>query len=165
MNNNDVLRRLAFAFAMSYETVVQVYALTGYRMKVAVLVNMLKKDEDPDFFECSDTVLELFLDGLIVYRRGPREGAGPIKAAAPAKRERLSNNMILRKIKIALVLKDFDIVSILLAANFKVTKSEVNALFQRKEHRNYQECGNQLLRNFLVGLTEKLRKVSERKKK
>ncbi len=160
-----MLRRLAFAFAMSYETVVQVYALTGYRMKVAVLVNMLKKEEDPDFFECSDTVLELFLDGLITYRRGAKDGAAPGMPTTPVKKERLTNNMILRKIKIALSLKDFDVVSILLAANFKVTKSEVNALFQRKEHRNFQECGNQLLRNFLVGLTEKLRKVSERKKK
>ncbi len=58
MTNNDILKRLSFAFNMSYETVIKVFALTGYKMKLAVLVNMLKKETDSDFHECSSVVLE-----------------------------------------------------------------------------------------------------------
>lgn len=161
MTNNDILKRVSFAFNMSYETVIKVYALTGYKMKLAVLVNMLKKEEDPNFHECSSIVLELFLDGLIAFKRGVKPGQDP--KDQPKRTGDLNNNIILRKIKIALALKDFEVVEILDLADFKVTKSEVNALFQRTTHHNFQECGDQLLRNFLVGLTEKLRQVYKRK--
>ena len=161
MTNNDILKRLSFAFNMSYETVIKVFSLTGYKMKLAVLVNMLKKETDADYHECSSVVLELYLDGLITFKRGEKPGQDP--KAQPKRTGELNNNLILRKIKIALALKDFDIVDILDLADFKVTKSEVNALFQKTTHHNYQACGDQLLRNFLVGLTEKLRQVYKRK--
>ncbi len=157
MINNDILRRLRFALNIKYSAMIDIFALADYQMKQAVLVNMLKQEDETDFFECSDKVLELFLDGLIIQKRGPREekpGQKPRKAA-----ERLDNNLILRKIKIALALKDTDMVDILKQAKFKVTKSEINALFQRKGHKNYKPCGDQFLRNFLVGLTKANRNV------
>ena len=64
----------------------------------------------------------------------------------------LSNNDILKKIRIALELKDDDIVNILKLADFEISKSELNALFRRDDHPNYMPCGDQLLRNFLNGL-------------
>lgn len=64
----------------------------------------------------------------------------------------LSNNDILKKLRVALELRDDDIVNILKLAEFDVTKSEVNALFRNPTHPNYKECGDQLLRNFLNGL-------------
>ncbi len=64
----------------------------------------------------------------------------------------LTNNDILKKIRVALELKDEDVVKILKLADFDITKSELNALYRNPEHPNYKECGDQLLRNFLNGL-------------
>jgi uncharacterized protein YehS (DUF1456 family) len=64
----------------------------------------------------------------------------------------LTNNDILKKLRVALELKDDDIVGILKLAEFDVTKSELTALFRKPDHPNYKECGDQLLRNFLNGL-------------
>jgi len=64
----------------------------------------------------------------------------------------MTNNDILKKLRVALKLRDEDIIQVLKLAEFSVTKSEVNALFRAEDHPNYKECGDQLLRNFLNGL-------------
>lgn len=64
----------------------------------------------------------------------------------------LTNNDILKKLRVALELKDDDVIKILSLVDFKITKSEINALYRRPDHENYRECGDQLLRNFLNGL-------------
>ena len=64
----------------------------------------------------------------------------------------LTNNDILKKIRVALELKDEDVVKILKLAEFDISKSELNALYRKPDHPNYKECGDQLLRNFLNGL-------------
>ena len=64
----------------------------------------------------------------------------------------LTNNDILKKIRVALELRDDDIIEILKLSNFEITKSELNALFRKEDHPNYVRCGDQLLRNFLNGL-------------
>jgi uncharacterized protein YehS (DUF1456 family) len=64
----------------------------------------------------------------------------------------MTNNDILKKLRIALELKDTDIIDILKLADFEITKSELSALFRNPDHRNYKECGDQILRNFLNGL-------------
>ena len=64
----------------------------------------------------------------------------------------MTNNDILKKLRIALELKDTDIIEILKLAGFETTKSELSALFRNPDHRNYKECGDQILRNFLNGL-------------
>jgi len=64
----------------------------------------------------------------------------------------LTNNDILKKIRVALELKDEDIVKILKLADFEISKSELNALYRKPDQANYKECGDQLLRNFLNGL-------------
>jgi uncharacterized protein YehS (DUF1456 family) len=64
----------------------------------------------------------------------------------------LTNNDILKKLRVALELKDDDVVKILKLSDFEITKSELNALYRNPTHPNYKECGDQLLRNFLNGL-------------
>ena len=64
----------------------------------------------------------------------------------------MTNNDILKKIRVALELKDEDIIHILKLSDFDITKSELNALFRKEDHPNYKPCGDQLLRNFLNGL-------------
>lgn len=64
----------------------------------------------------------------------------------------MTNNDILKKLRVALKLKDTDVIDILKLVDFKMSKSELNALYQKEGHDNYQECGDQVLRNFLNGL-------------
>jgi uncharacterized protein YehS (DUF1456 family) len=64
----------------------------------------------------------------------------------------LSNNDILRKVKIAMNYQQDDMMAILKSADFNVSKGELTALFRRADHRSYRECGDQLLRNFLAGM-------------
>ena len=64
----------------------------------------------------------------------------------------MTNNDILKKLRIALQLRNTDIIEILKLVDFKVTESELGAIFRAEVHPNYKPCGNQLLRNFLNGL-------------
>lgn len=64
----------------------------------------------------------------------------------------MTNNDILKKLRVALKLRDEDIIQILKLVEFQATKGEINALFRNEDHPNFKECGDQLLRNFLNGL-------------
>ncbi|MGZ3790579.1 MAG: DUF1456 family protein [Bacteriovorax sp.] len=69
----------------------------------------------------------------------------------------LTNNDIMKKLRVALSFKDTDIMECLELVDFKITKSELSAIFRNVDHPNYKECGDQLLRNFLNGLIVKNR--------
>lgn len=69
----------------------------------------------------------------------------------------MTNNDILKKLRVALSLKDDDIIHILSLVNFRVTKTELSAFFRKEDHPNYKECGDQILRNFLNGLVIHMR--------
>jgi uncharacterized protein YehS (DUF1456 family) len=75
----------------------------------------------------------------------------------------MTNNDILKKLRVALQLRDEDIVRILALVDFKVTATELGAFFRKEDHPNYKECGDQLLRNFLNGLIIHLRGPMEKK--
>jgi uncharacterized protein YehS (DUF1456 family) len=64
----------------------------------------------------------------------------------------LTNNDILKKLRVALQLRDDDIVKILKLKDFEITRTELSAFFRTEDHPNYKKCGDQLLRNFLDGL-------------
>jgi len=69
----------------------------------------------------------------------------------------MTNNDILKKLRVALKLRDDDIIKILALVDFRVSKSELGALFRKEDHPKYMECGDQILRNFLNGLVIHLR--------
>jgi uncharacterized protein YehS (DUF1456 family) len=147
MTNNDILRRLRYIEHLDNPGMLAVFGLSGLTVTEADLDDMLKREEEPGAMECPGEVLNGFLDGLIIKRRGPRKD-GP----APKDELPLTNNQILRKLRIALELKDTDIISIMREAGTAVSKNEVSALFRKKDHRNFKPCGDQFLRKFLSGL-------------
>lgn len=77
----------------------------------------------------------------------------------------MTNNDVLKKLRVALMLRDDDIVEILKLVDFKVTTSELGAFFRKEDHPKYMECGDQILRNFLNGLVIHLRGTKENPKK
>lgn len=147
MTNNDILRRLRYALNLDNAGVVRLFALGGHPLSQADLDLLLKKDDEPGFVDCPDVLLAAFLDGLVADRRGARD-------AAPDAAETLNNNLILRKIRIALELRDADMLRILEAGGMDISKSELSALFRKPGHRNFVPCRDQLLRKFLSGLAK-----------
>ena len=113
---------------------------------------MLLKEDEPGHVPCSDEVLAHVLDGLIIHLRGREEGKPP----RPVEK-RISNNVVLKKLRVAFQLTDVDMHRIFADAGHPVTKPEMSALFRQAGHRNYRPCGDQLLRNFLKGLTMRVR--------
>lgn len=151
---NDILRRLRFALSLDNKATINIFKLVDHDLDEDYLMNMMKKEDEPGFLPCRDKTLCLFLDGLIVKKRGKQEGAPP---PGLMNGQRLSNNDILRKIKIAQSYQQEDMMKILQLANFKIGKSELSALFRKPDHRSYRACGDQLLRNFLQGMVKKHR--------
>ena len=154
MTNNDILRRLRYALNINDSTMVEIFKLSEHEIEQSTLTDLLKKEDEKGYVDCSDNVMEYFLDGLILHKRGKKEikSGQAKKLGAP-----LTNNTILKKLRIALELKEDDMLGILKLANIIVSKSELSALFRREGHKNYKECGDQFLRNFLKGLTIRYR--------
>jgi hypothetical protein len=75
----------------------------------------------------------------------------------------MDNNDILKKLRVALKLRDDEIVEIMKLVDFRITKTELGAFFRNSDHPNYKEAGDQILRNFLNGLVIHLRGPKEEK--
>ena len=155
MNNNDVLRRLRFALHQSDAEVIRLCTLVNVTLGQAELTSYLTKEGEFDFVPCPDDVLAAFLDGLVLHRRGPRDPSGPTRPHEG----RFDNNMILKKLRIALELKEPDMLAVLKLGGMPISAAELGGLFRSEGHKHYRPCGDQLLRNFLRGLTVKLRGV------
>ena len=154
MINNDVLRAIRYMLDLSDGKVVEITHLADASFPIAKedVQAFLKKDEEPGYVECSNKMLAHFLDGLVFYRRGRDESLPP----RPVEK-RVSNNVVLKKLRVAFELKDVDMHQILESAGFPVSKPELSALFRQPDHKNFKLCGDQLLRNFLKGLTMRVR--------
>ncbi len=154
MTNNDILRRLRYALNINDATMIEIFRLSEYKIEKSDLTGLLKKEEEEGCVNCSDNVMELFLDGLIIYKRGKREMMpGYVKEHGVS----LTNNSILKKLRIALQFREDDMLGTLKLAGMNVSKSELSALFRKDGQRHYKECGDQILRNFLKGLTMRYR--------
>lgn len=152
MIHNDVLRRLRYALKLNDQQMLAIFQLVDYEIDTTHLHHIMLKEEEAGFILCRDSVLSLFLDGLIIHLRGKKEGSEPQPVL-----KSISKNDILRKIRIALELKAEDMIDILALVDFRLSKSELSAFFRKPSHRNYKECGDQVLRNFLAGLVKRNR--------
>lgn len=152
MKNNDILRRLRYALDISDVKMVEIFAKSEYKTTTEQIKNMLKKEDDEDFFNVNDRIMGLFLDGFVIFKRGDNPNNKDIK-----KEKKLTNNDILKKIKIALSLRTEDILELMELAQAPISKSELGAVLQKKDHKNYKECGDKYIKKLLEGLTIKTR--------
>ncbi|WP_137935859.1 DUF1456 family protein [Chitinivorax sp. B] len=154
MNNNDVLRSLRYAMDLADHKIIDmIKAGHGSDLDKATVQAMLKLEDETGFLACNNTQLNAFLDGLILDRRGPSDRNTEPKTTL----QRMTHNLILKKLRIAFELKETDLVEIMQLAQFQISKPELNALFRNPGHKNYRACGDQFLRNFLKGLTMRIR--------
>lgn len=156
INKNDILRRVRYALNISNSEMSSIFKLAGYELSEYSILNFLKKDDEEGYVECSDRELEFFLDGLIIQKRGKKETS---ESEPAVKHEsHLSNNLVLKKLRIALDFKEDNMLEMFRLAGFEITKPELSALFRKKGHKNYKVCGDQILKNFLQGITLYFRK-------
>ena len=149
MTNNDILRRLRYILNIKDTKIIKILSFVSYKVPLPRVVSWLKKEGSEDFTECSDKDLTAFLDGLIIEKRGRRENS---KNSAIQQPQRLNNNLIFLKLKIAFNLKSDDVLELLGLAKYNISSSELSAFFRKKTHRHYRVCKDQILRKFLKGL-------------
>lgn len=103
---------------------------------------------DPSADRSTDEAVLAFLDGLIVDRRGPRDPSLP----PPPARDRLTNNLVLKKLRVALTLHEADMLRILDVGGSPMTNRELTTLFRKPGHKHYRKCSHEVLAAFLAGL-------------
>lgn len=151
MTNNDILRSLRYTFDFSDDEMISIFGLGTLEIGRSEVSDWLKKDDDPESKPIYDKDLAAFLNGLIIKNRGKKEGEQPLPEKS------LNNNTVFRKLKIAMNMKDEDILDTLDLIGFRFGKHELSALFRKPEQSQYRPCKDQVLRNFLRGLQEKYR--------
>lgn len=154
MINNDVLRSIRYMLDLSDIKVVEITKLADadFPIEKTDVQAFLKKEDEEGYVECSNRMLAHFLDGLVFHYRGKDESQPqrPIE-------KRVTNNVVLKKLRVAFQLKDVDMHQAFADAGFPISKPEMTALFRQPEHKNFRLCGDQALRNFLKGLTLRVR--------
>ncbi len=149
MTNNDILRSLRNTFDYDDTKMISIFAAAEQEVNREQVCNWLKKEDDPQFKALEDVDLAAYLNGLINTNRGKKEGE-----QQPPEQE-LTNNLIFKKLKIAMNLKSEDVLSLLNLAGLEISNQELSAFFRSPGHKNYRECKDQVLRNFLNGLNLK----------
>ena len=148
MTNNDTLRRLRYALNKNDLAIAQITSRSGRETTEAEVINWLKLEDEPGFVALSDKDLCSFLDGLIVEKRGPHPSGN-----VPEPMEYLSNNEILKKLRIALNLQSDGMLAVFKKAEFDVSSAELGSFFRRADHPKFAKCPEQVLRKFIKGLS------------
>lgn len=150
LDNNDRLTRLRYALDISDDDMAEIFRMGGAEVTEDQVRDLTLRDEEGTYVEVlDDERFERFLNGIITSQRGVREGA-------PEPRLELNpenaNNLLLKKVKIALSLTTEDMHEIMEDAGGRLTKSELGAVLRKEGHRNYKPCGDRYVRNFIKGL-------------
>ncbi|EKN62915.1 DUF1456 family protein [Schinkia azotoformans] len=165
MDNNDILIRLRYALEIKNKEMAEIFKLGGVEVSVPDVIKILTKsaedeDEYSDQIKCNNSMLDSFLNGLIIFKRGKQEtkpGQPDTPSEPSINKSANVNNLLLKKVKIALALTTEDMLEIFDEAGIMVTKGELGALLRKEGHKNYKECGDKFARNFLKGLAIKYR--------
>ncbi|ULT57460.1 DUF1456 family protein [Neobacillus drentensis] len=165
MDNNDILIRLRYALEIKNKEMAEIFKLGGEEVTVPEVIQILTKSDDEDEYEddnqikCNNNMFDSFLNGLIIFKRGrqePKPGESNTPEPVSPKSANV-NNLLLKKVKIALALTTDDMLEIFELAGIRVSKGELGALLRKEGHKNYKECGDKFARNFLKGLALKYR--------
>jgi uncharacterized protein YehS (DUF1456 family) len=149
MDNNELLRSIRDALELDEATMIGIFKEAGREVGQSAIAAFLKTEEEDNYLPCANPIMAFFLDGLIVHNRGKKEGSAP-SAAKPV--VKLSNNTILKKLRIALDLKEEEMVGIFKMGGVAMTAHDITALFRKEGHKHYKECDDQLLRSFMKGV-------------
>lgn len=146
MDNNEILRRIQTIFNYDKAKLIAVFALVSFEVTPERLNAWLSDAHEENYVYMEDQELATFLNAVIIEKRGKKDG--PL----PKAEDYLTNNIILKKLRIALDLKSEDILEILGSVEMPISKYELSAIFRREDHKNYRNCKNNVLHAFLKGV-------------
>lgn len=149
MANNELLRSIRDALELDTASMILIFKAAGREVGESAINAFLKSEDEDGHIPCSNPIMGFFLDGLIIHNRGKQEGS-PAPAETPL--VELSNNAILKKLRIALDLKEEDLIAIFKCAGIVMTKHELTALFRKPGHKHFKTCTSQLLSGFIKGV-------------
>ena len=149
MKINDILYKIQKALSLENKTIIEAYALVEYEMSEERLQNILKKHQDKGYEDATYEELGLFLDGLIILKRGISSKVNDEDEVVE-----LTNNLILKKIRVAMELKEVELIILFALAEVNITKRQIGSLFRKEGSKNFKVCSDELLMAFLDGLEE-----------
>ncbi len=146
MTINFTLQNLQRIFKWSDDEIIAIFAHADHDVTTTQVSRWLKNEDDDQFELLKDVELGIFLNGFIIKNRGKKEGP------SPKPEPKITNNTILKKIKIALNLQGKEVQDILGLADVVIIDYELSAFFRKHDHKNYRKCPDRMLRSFLKGL-------------
>ena len=149
MQTNDILYKIQNSLNLTQIEMLEAYKLANYTMDEKHLDSLLKRRQDEGSKLCSYEELGIFLDGLVILKRGPSP-----KKNSNTNDVELTNNLILKKLRIALELKEAETEIIFSLGEVELSKQQLASLFRKESHKNFKECSYELLMAFLDGLDE-----------
>jgi len=149
MTNNDLLFKIHTIFDHTTEEMLEIFSFADQKVSAEQLNAWILKSEEETSESLDDKNLESFLNGYIVFKRGPSDKGLPALSA------KLNNNIIFTKLKIALNLKAEDLIAHFKIAGLELSKHEISAFFRKPENKHYKKCTAQTLACFMKGVTLK----------
>ncbi|MCV6606775.1 MAG: DUF1456 family protein [Campylobacterales bacterium] len=146
MTNNYIVKTVAESLQLTHKEILAIYNLEDKEITAEDVTDVLRDETEEKFILLIDEGLTLFLNGLITYKRGE-----PTKKFSKKRDEDLTNNLVLKKLRIAFNLKDEDMLEIFALKNIKLSSSELTPYFRKEGHRNFKKCSDSLLKSFLLG--------------
>ncbi len=163
MNNRIIIIRTRNALALSHEDMLEIYKLGGIELN-DVMSELIDSDGDSlstKHLKCDNETLENYLNGLILFKRGrqePKPGQ-PEKQPFLIKSAKDVNNVVLKKLKVALSLTSEDMIELYNSVGVRMTKGDLTPLFRKQGHKHYKLCTDFHLTKFIeavlkAGLSE-----------
>ena len=146
MKNNEIIRRLRFVLKVNDSVLAECFRLAGCKLPIAEINKFLLSEKAKEYCDCPNKNFIQFLDGLIIHLRGPSLNGLP----APVE---IDNNVILKKVRIALTLESRDLDNIFMLADCEMSAHEISALFRKPNNKHFVECSDELLEKFFGGLS------------
>lgn len=149
MRTNDIFRKITQSLTLDTVKIQQLFALSAIDLSDKEIANLLKTDYQPGFEPMPDYVLLIFLNNLIEQQRGKKADG---ETEVIEKHAKVSNNDVLKKLRIAFNLHEQQVRDALKLATIELTKSDLAALFRKPGHVHFKACEDDLVLDFIEGL-------------
>lgn len=148
MRTNDIFQKIIQSLDMDIPKIQALFAAVDIELSDNEVTRLLETDVKAGFEPMPDYVLHLFLNSLIDRLRGKKAEAGePV-----TKHHKISNNDVLKKLRIAFNLHEQDVREVFRLATIELTKSDLSALFRKPGNSHFKACDDELLLDFIDGL-------------
>jgi len=149
MRTNDIFRKITQSLQFDAAQIQALFAPSDIDLSEKDVANLLKTDYQPGFEAMPEYILIIFLNNLIDQERGRKADA---VAEVIEKHAKISNNDVLKKLRIAFVLHEQDLRDALKLVTIELTKSDLAALFRKAGHEYYKACDDELVLDFIEGI-------------